>query len=87
MNMNANTDSNAEVPDPLHIYAGNDDDVRTWAQKLDVTEDQLRAAVQEVGSNASDVEAHLKGSRSTTNSELEQAVDQLPANSDGTPGV
>jgi len=40
-----------------------------WARKLDSTEDQLREAVQAVGDKAADVEMHLKGSRSTTNSD------------------
>ena len=40
-----------------------------WAKKLDVSEDQLRDAVAKVGSKAADVEMHLKGARSTTNSD------------------
>ena len=40
-----------------------------WARKLDATEDQLREAVQAVGDKAADVEMHLKGARSTTNSD------------------
>ncbi len=40
-----------------------------WARKLDCTEAQLREAVGAVGDKAGDVEAHLKGSRSTTNSD------------------
>ena len=39
------------------------------AKKLDVTESQLQEAVAEVGDQAADVEMHLKGSRSSTNSE------------------
>ena len=42
---------------------------REWSRKLDVTEEQLQEAVRAVGSRASDVEDHLKGSRATTNSE------------------
>ena len=42
---------------------------REWSRKLDVTEDQLQEAVRAVGTRASDVEDHLKGSRATTNSE------------------
>ena len=44
--------------------------VQTWASKLDATEAQIREAVAQVGANASDVEEHLKGTRSTTNGEL-----------------
>ncbi|AEG92789.1 DUF3606 domain-containing protein [Ramlibacter tataouinensis] len=40
-----------------------------WAKKLDATEMQLREAVAAVGDKAADVEAHLKGVHSTTNSD------------------
>lgn len=40
-----------------------------WAKKLDASEEQLRDAVAQVGSKAADVEMHLKGARSTTNSD------------------
>ena len=40
-----------------------------WAKKLDATEEQLREAVQAVGDKAADVEMHLKGTHSTTNSD------------------
>lgn len=40
-----------------------------WARKLDASEEQLRQAVAEVGDKAADVEMHLKGARSTTNSD------------------
>ena len=40
-----------------------------WARKLDATEEQLREAVAAVGNKAADVEMHLKGARSTTNSD------------------
>lgn len=40
-----------------------------WAKKLDVTETQLREAVEAVGDLASDVEMRLKGSHSTTNAD------------------
>ena len=46
-----------------------EDQRREWSRKLDVTEDQLQEAVRAVGTRASDVEDHLKGSRATTNSE------------------
>ena len=44
--------------------------LQTWADKLSASEAQIREAVAQVGSNASDVEEHLKGTRSTTNAEL-----------------
>jgi Protein of unknown function (DUF3606) len=34
-----------------------------WSRKLDVTHDRLREAVRAVGSRASDIEWHLRGSR------------------------
>lgn len=40
-----------------------------WARKLDATPEQLKEAVAAVGDLAADVEMHLKGSRSSTNSE------------------
>lgn len=40
-----------------------------WAKKLDATPEQLRDAVQAVGDKVADVEMHLKGSRSTSNSD------------------
>ena len=40
-----------------------------WAKRLDATPEQLREAVQAVGDKAADVEMHLKGARSTTNSD------------------
>jgi len=40
-----------------------------WARKLDATEEQLKEAVRAVGPKAADVEMHLKGARSTTNSD------------------
>jgi Protein of unknown function (DUF3606) len=45
-----------------------------WAKKLDATEEQLREAVGAVGDKAADVEMHLKGARSTTNSDRVQEV-------------
>lgn len=62
--------------DPLIAPAGTDPDridlrseagLREWTRRLDVTEAQLREAVDAVGDRATDVELHLKGSRSTTN--------------------
>ena len=48
-----------------------------WAKKLDVTEMQLHDAVKAVGDKATDVEMHLKGTRSTTNADR---VDELDGN-------
>ena len=40
-----------------------------WARRLDATEEQLREAVAAVGDKVADVEMHLKGSRSSANSD------------------
>jgi len=47
-----------------------------WTKKLDVTTMQLREAVDAVGDKATDVEMHLKGTRSTTNADR---IDELGA--------
>jgi hypothetical protein len=49
-------------------------DLREWARKLDATPQQIKDAVDTVGPKADDVEMHLKGSRSTTNSERSGAA-------------
>ncbi|KQW51977.1 MULTISPECIES: DUF3606 domain-containing protein [unclassified Roseateles] len=48
-----------------------DDDLHYWAKKFDVTPDQIKEAVDAVGSRASEVEMHLKGSRASTNADQE----------------
>ena len=55
--------------DPDRIDINNPDACQHWAKKLDATQEQLREAVGQVGDKAADVEMHLKGSRSTTNSD------------------
>ncbi|MDM0022498.1 DUF3606 domain-containing protein [Variovorax saccharolyticus] len=52
---------------PERIDVKSDASMNAWAQKLNVTAEQLKEAVTAVGDRASDVELHLKGSRSTTN--------------------
>ncbi|MDM0108830.1 DUF3606 domain-containing protein [Variovorax sp. J22R24] len=54
---------------PSSIDLNSDASIAEWARKLDVTEAQLREAVEAVGDRATDVELHLKGARSTTNEE------------------
>lgn len=56
-----------EQPDRIEV---NDDQALAgWAKKLDATPEQLREAVQAVGDRVADVEMHLKGARSTSNSD------------------
>lgn len=40
-----------------------------WSAKLDATPEQLKDAVAAVGDSVAAVEMHLKGSRSTSNSD------------------
>ena len=54
---------------PDRIDLADEQEVARWAKKLDATPEQLREAVQAVGDRAADVEMHLKGARSTTNSD------------------
>ena len=58
-----------EGNDPDRIELDSEAGLQEWTRKLDVSEAQLREAVAAVGDRATDVEMHLKGSRSTTNQE------------------
>ena len=59
-----------EAPDPIkRIDLGDEAGLHEWARKLDATVEQLKEAVAAVGDHPDDVEMHLKGSRSSTNSE------------------
>ncbi len=67
-----NADSTAASAD--RITASDPKSVAHWAKKLDVSEQQIQDAVAAAGDKASDVELHLKGTRSTTNDDrIEQA--------------
>lgn len=57
------------------IDANSDEALRIWAERLNVSQDQIREAVEKVGDLASDVELHLKGSRSTTNDDRVEAAE------------
>lgn len=59
--------SDGIVPD--RIDTSSSASVSEWAKKLQVTDMQITDAVKEVGDLATDVEMHLKGTRSTTNGE------------------
>ena len=60
--------------EPDRIDLASDASMAEWSKKLSVTEDQLKEAVSKVGDRATDVEMHLKGSRSTTNKERVKEV-------------
>lgn len=49
------------TPDRSRISLSEDYEERRWAEKYGVSQDQLRAAVEKVGNQASDVEQELKG--------------------------
>lgn len=55
--------------EPDRIDLDDEQAAAQWAEKLDTTVEQLNDAVKAVGDKAADVEMHLKGSRSTTNSD------------------
>ena len=55
--------------DLVRIDIAKQSELDTWSKKLDATPDQLKEAVAAVGDLASEVELHLKGSRSSVNSE------------------
>jgi hypothetical protein len=61
--------SNSNDQDKLRINIQDESELRDWSKKLDATPEELKEAVAAVGDLASDVEMHLKGSRSSTNSE------------------
>ena len=61
--------ANAPGVEPDRIDLQDPQGLERWAKQLDATPEQLREAVQAVGDRAADVEAHLKGVRSSSNSE------------------
>ena len=62
--------------EPDRIDVNDERACEQWAKKLDTTKMQLHDAVAAVGDKATDVELHLKGSRSTTN---DDRIDELGA--------
>jgi Protein of unknown function (DUF3606) len=75
--MNGKTESTEQRID---VQRG--DDLERWARQLDASEEQIKEAVQAVGDRASDVEEHLKGSRSSTNAERTRQALKTPGGSD-----
>lgn len=66
--------SSAQGITPDRINPHSSAEVAQWAKTFNVTESQVIDAVTAVGELAADVEMHLKGTRSTTNSDR---VDEL----------
>jgi len=46
-----------------------EDDIQRLAHELDASPEQIREAIAAVGPRQADIEMHLKGSRSTSNSD------------------
>ena len=61
---------------PDRIEKQDEQALERWAKKLDATPQQLREAIEAVGDKAADVEMHLKGARSTTNSDRVRELGQ-----------
>ncbi len=61
-------------PASMRIDASDDDEVRGWAEKFEVTREQLIAAVKEVGDSADDVATHLDRQR-----QLQREIDSEDA--------
>lgn len=66
---NTDTPQSHAGEQPARINLNDKATTAEWLKKLDVTEEQLREAVAAVGDKATNVEMHLKGARSTTNSD------------------
>ncbi|WBY03914.1 DUF3606 domain-containing protein [Ramlibacter tataouinensis] len=67
--------TNAPEAAPDRIDPNDPQSRARWTRELDCTEDQLREAVRAVGADASDVELHLKGARSSTNADRVHEAD------------
>lgn len=72
-NQDGNFAPNETGPERIDVAA--DQALQIWAKRLNVSPDQIRDTVEKVGDLASDVELHLKGSRSTTNDDRVEAAD------------
>lgn len=54
---------------PTSSKTVDDHQIQAWVKEFDATETQVREAIAAVGSSPGDIEMHLKGSRSSTNSD------------------
>ena len=61
-----------------HIDLNDAAQVERWAKRLDATPEQIKGAVQRVGSAAADVEMDLKGTHATTNADQEARAESDP---------
>ncbi len=67
--------SSTQGAQPRRIDVNEEREVDCWAHKLDATPQQVKDAVEAVGDRPEDVEVHLKGVRSTTNSHTTDRAD------------
>ena len=61
------------------IDVNQDEAVRAWAKTFDASPQQIREAVEAVGDRADEVEAYLKGTRSSVNSERVRRASERPS--------
>ena len=59
----ADSKKNVGRPDRDRISLSEEYEVQDWSKKFGVTTEELKKAVKQVGSNAKDVEAYLKGKK------------------------
>ena len=52
-----------------HPSGPNEEEIQRMADELDATPEQIREAIAAVGPRQADIEMHLKGTRSTSNSD------------------
>ena len=55
--------------DPATTSRPTPEQIQQWADEFDATPEQIEEAIAAVGTRQADIEMHLKGSRSTSNSD------------------
>lgn len=63
------SEANRQGVESRLIDVDREQELEHWAKKLDATPQQVKDAVKAVGNRPEDVEVHLKGVRSTSNSD------------------
>jgi predicted transcriptional regulator len=61
----ADNTNNRGGQDRQRIDVNQDYELRDWAEKFSVSQEELREAVKAVGTRASDVEEYLRGNRNS----------------------
>ena len=57
------------APETTPSTTPSDEQKRRWAEEFDATPEQIEEAIAAVGPRQADIELHLKGSRSSSNSD------------------